>query len=46
VIYISPSLLSVLCICLDFFVSDRQDIGWEEHLRNELFSVVQDVKPQ
>jgi len=32
-------------VCFSFSVP-RQEIGWEERLRNDLFSVGWDVKPQ
>jgi len=28
-----------------FFLSTSQEIGWEEHLQNDLFCVKWDVKP-
>jgi len=34
------------CFCCVRFFSTRQKIGWEERLRNDLFCVVWDLKPQ
>ena len=33
------------CVCFRFSVLS-QEIGWEEHLQNDLFCVGLDVKPQ
>jgi len=33
------------CVCFSFLVLS-QEIGWEEHLRNDLFFVKWGVKPQ
>jgi len=36
----------VCCCCVRFsFCSTSQEIGWEEHLRNDLFCVKCDVEP-
>jgi len=35
-----------LFLVFDFcFLSTSQEIGWEEHLRNDLFCIKWDVKP-
>jgi len=41
-LYISVFISSVFYFC---FLSNSQEIGWEEHFRNDKFCVEWDVKP-
>jgi len=37
----------VCCFCVRFsFSSTSQEIGWEEHLRNDIFCVKCDAEPE
>jgi len=33
------------CVVVFVFLSTSRDNGWEEHLQNELFCVMWDIKP-
>ena len=44
VVYFVIDACLLCCVCFSFSIL-RQEIGWEERLRNDLFCVRCDVKP-